>query len=107
MHVVQDESDELDQGLFLLIARRIRLTDGCAGGADRTGAEQRQKVAFEDQAQDEQHHHPAQAKMDAAYLKTATAAAFVSAILNIIATATGCPAHSDFSLSEMARLSCA
>ena len=69
--VVQDESDEVDQRLFLLIARGIGLADSGAGRAHGAVADQRQKVALENQAQDEQDNHAAQAEVNAAELKAA------------------------------------
>jgi hypothetical protein len=81
------------QGLLLLVSRRIRLAEGRAGRAYGIGAQQRQEVAFENQTQDEQDHHTAQAQMQPAYLKAATAAAFIAAIFNIITAPTWCPAH--------------
>jgi len=83
---------ELDQGLFALIAGGVRLSDGCASRPHGTGAQQRQKVAFENQAQDEQDNHAAQTQVYSARSKAA-AAPFIAAVFNVIAASTWCPPH--------------
>src|ERR1700692_840640 len=86
--VVQDESDEIHQRLFLLVADGIGLGDHGAAGARRVGAEKRQKVALENQAEHEKHDDAAQSEMNASGLEAASAA-FVAAIFNVVAASAG------------------
>src|SRR5579862_6748007 len=91
LRVVEDEGDEIHERLFLLIEGSIGLRHrGCAA-VDRAGADQRQKIALEDQAQDEQYDDSAQPQMNSYGLKAA--AAIVTAIFNVITPDAGGPAH--------------
>src|SRR4051812_16113615 len=74
LSVVQDESDEIDQGLFLSVAGGIGLRDRGAARAHGAVADQRQEVALENQAEDEQDDDPAQAEVNASGAEAASTA---------------------------------
>src|SRR4029077_6785809 len=82
--VIQDKGNKLDHGLLLLVPCMVRLAGRGAGGGHGITCQQGQKIAFENQTQDEQAPHAAQPQVYAAYLKPATAAAFVAAIFNVV-----------------------
>ena len=92
LRVIQDEGDKVDQRLFLLVAGRIGLADRRCRVSDGTVADERQEVAFENDAQDEQDDHAAQSEVNSSGLKAATTA-FVAPIFNVVAASARCPAH--------------
>jgi len=90
LRVVQDKSHELHQRLLLLVAGGIGLRNGRAR-VHGAVAYQREKITFEDQAQNKQNDDAAQAEVNASGAKAASA--FGAAVFYVVTAATWGPAH--------------
>src|SRR5882724_4876005 len=84
LSVVQDERDEVDQGLFLRVAGGIGLRHRAAARVHGAVPYQRQEITFENQAENKQDDDTAQTEMDASGAEAASAT-FVAAIFNVVA----------------------
>ena len=99
LRVVEHEGDELHEGLFGGVAGRVRLADGRAGVAC-AAVKQGEDVCAKDDAQDQDDNRAADADVDSAELKAATAA-LVATILDVGAFTAGRPSHEAIIPSEL------
>jgi hypothetical protein len=93
LRVIKYKRDELNQRFFGSVARRVGLADGRRPRAAST-AKQREEILPEDEAQHQQDERAANSEVHPAELKpSASTAGIVTAIFDVLAFSTGCPAH--------------
>ncbi len=105
LNVVENEGDEIDLGLFFGVERAVgngARSGRAVVGTGAASAEKGEEVLVENQAQNADDNHPADAEMDAAettsaaarYEASTAAATLVAAIFDVVTGSAGCPFHS-------------